>query len=106
MSVVQLDSFRARRQVAQDLHASQSLPDPADAAAPTDIDPQRCHATEAEADLALKLADANARIDDLEAVLVETLKRNAMNWARAQEAEAKLSALTGTDPSLECRKTP
>lgn len=50
-------------------------------------------ATESEADLALQLADAQSRIAELELVLVETLKRNALNWARAQEAEAKISAL-------------
>ncbi|MEM7507920.1 MAG: hypothetical protein AAF415_14350 [Pseudomonadota bacterium] len=103
MSVVQFDSYRAKKQAMHDMAT-------ADAAAcgyqpQSDLDPNGTFATEREADLALQLADANARIDDLEAVLVETLKRNAMNWARAQEAETKLSALIDPDHPRSLHQT-
>ena len=83
MSIVHLDAYREAK--------SSQL---ADEEALADGLHSELEATEGEADLALQLADAQARITELELVLVETLKRNALNWARAQEAEAKLNALS------------
>lgn len=79
MSVVSLDEYRNRTEPVIEVEAL------------SDAD----YASEGEADMALQLADAQARIAELELVLVETLKRNAMNWARAQEAETKLSVFQG-----------
>ncbi|MEM9735590.1 MAG: hypothetical protein AAF908_03175 [Pseudomonadota bacterium] len=74
MSVIQLDEYRLT-------------------VSPEQKAVSETYATEREADLALQLADAESRIAELELALVETLKRNALNWARAQEAETELSAL-------------
>ena len=86
MSIVQLEEYRAARAATARSEASEIG---------YEHDRFEDLPTEGEADLALQLADAQARITELELVLVETLKRNALNWARAQEAEAKLAALTG-----------
>ncbi|MEM0922108.1 MAG: hypothetical protein AAGF44_04090 [Pseudomonadota bacterium] len=86
MSIVKLDEYRAARASAE---REDDVPDFVTPRVFDDLP------TEEEADLALQLADAQARITELELVLVETLKRNALNWARAQEAEAKLADLTG-----------
>lgn len=80
MSIVKLDEYRANRQAG--MAGVEGLDD-------LSADLPAENAT----DMALQLADAQSRISELELVLVETLKRNAMNWARAQDAEAKLEAM-------------